>query len=144
MEELKKIAKEKQIPVVKSDRAGLIRHLKADGWVPDDRRPPELAESTARSYLHRLGFAVRQVGKGVFVDNHGREDVVKYREEVFIPQYLKYYEDGPNWFYDSVNDEWIDKDMIDDVTVFDDPKYLGLGGDIHPNTLERARLLHIV
>ena len=36
-------------------------------------------------------------------------------------------------------DTWIDNDLLDDVSEFDDAKYLGLGGAIHPDTIRRAR-----
>ena len=42
--------------------------------------------SRARSYrwLIRLGFYKSEVKKGVYVDRHEREDVVVYRQEVFL------------------------------------------------------------
>ena len=98
---------------------------------------------------------MRTVGKGVFVDNHGRKDVVKQRKvhnsfrphpttelcspQEFCPKHMEYYKNGPNWYHDLSTDQWIDKDLIDDVTVFDALEYFGLGGAIHPDTLERAR-----
>lgn len=35
-----------------------------------------------------MGFEWKTFGKGVYVDGHEREDVVRYRQEVFIPQWL--------------------------------------------------------
>ena len=38
-------------------------------------------ETTARCWLHRLGFNRIHHQKGVYFDGHDREDVVAYREE---------------------------------------------------------------
>lgn len=42
---------------------------------------------TARRWLKKMGFVHDTVRKGVFVDGHERQDVVRYRQEVFIPQW---------------------------------------------------------
>ena len=36
-------------------------------------------------WLERLGFYKSESKKGVYVDRHEREDVVRYRQEVFLP-----------------------------------------------------------
>jgi hypothetical protein len=43
--------------------------------------------STAKRWLGKLGWIYSRDGKG-YVDGHEREDVVKYRETVFIPRWL--------------------------------------------------------
>ncbi|KAJ7210488.1 hypothetical protein GGX14DRAFT_625775 [Mycena pura] len=45
---------------------------------------------TARRWLHKLGWTYSQVKKGVYVDGHEREDVVQYRNEVFLPKMAEY------------------------------------------------------
>ena len=40
---------------------------------------------TARNWLRKLGFNWKDIHKGVYIDGHEREDVVRYRNEVFIP-----------------------------------------------------------
>lgn len=45
---------------------------------------------TARNWLARMGLKHRRIGKGVYVDGHEREDVVKYRQKEFIPRWLEY------------------------------------------------------
>jgi hypothetical protein len=47
------------------------------------RKP--LSERTARRWLVKLGWRRTVVRKGVYMDGHEREDVVKYRREVFLP-----------------------------------------------------------
>ena len=42
----------------------------------------EISESTAVRWLKKLGFKLRRVQKGVYVDGHEREDVIKAREEM--------------------------------------------------------------
>ena len=39
---------------------------------------------TARRWLKKLGFVYKDVKKDVYLDGHEREDVVKYRDEVFL------------------------------------------------------------
>jgi hypothetical protein len=39
---------------------------------------------TARRWLHRMGFEYKNVKKGVFIDGHEREDVVEYRNNIFL------------------------------------------------------------
>ena len=40
-----------------------------------------ISERCARRWLHKLGYAVTDVKKGVYVDGHEREDVVEYRKQ---------------------------------------------------------------
>ncbi|KAJ6507587.1 hypothetical protein DFH09DRAFT_1101123 [Mycena vulgaris] len=49
-----------------------------------------LSERTARRWLIKLGFRRTVDRKGVYVDEHERPDVVKYRNEVFLPQMAEY------------------------------------------------------
>ncbi len=42
---------------------------------------------TARRWLEKLGFSWRKVQKGVYVDGPERSDVVRYRQEVFLPAF---------------------------------------------------------
>ena len=44
-----------------------------------------IAQSTTYLWLRRLGFYKSELKKGVYVDGHEQEDVVKYRQEVFLP-----------------------------------------------------------
>lgn len=40
-----------------------------------------ISETCARRWLHKLGYAVTEVKKGVYVDGHEHPDVIKYRQE---------------------------------------------------------------
>jgi len=44
-----------------------------------------IAARTASRWLLKLGFKWKEVKKGVYNDEHEREDVVVYRKEVFLP-----------------------------------------------------------
>lgn len=57
---------------------------------PEVQTPPSLRirNRTARKWLRRMGLNHRAITKGVFVDGHEREDVVKYRNDTFLPQWL--------------------------------------------------------
>lgn len=48
-------------------------------------RPISLA--TARRWMPKIGFQWRQGYRGMYIDGHERADVVKYRQEVFIPRW---------------------------------------------------------
>ena len=135
---MKVLATERQVPFKGLTRQKVLDDLKANGWLPDDRPPPQIKQSAARNYLHWLGFHQAVCGKGVFVDGHDRPDVVLYRPE-FCAKYMEYYRQGPNWYKMPGSDEYVDKDKIDDVTEFNKEMYMGLGGMIHPDAIERAR-----
>ncbi|KAF9254123.1 hypothetical protein L218DRAFT_1055222, partial [Marasmius fiardii PR-910] len=49
-----------------------------------------LSIRTAHHWLIRLGWRLTQLWKGVYMDGHEREDVVKYRNEVFLPIMVEY------------------------------------------------------
>lgn len=49
-----------------------------------------LCERTARRWLVKLGWQRTTIKKGVYLDGHERPDVVKYRQEDFLPQMLEY------------------------------------------------------
>jgi hypothetical protein len=46
--------------------------------------------STARRILHSEGFRYTQHKKGLYYDGHERPDVVKYRQDVFLPKMAEY------------------------------------------------------
>ena len=48
--------------------------------------------STARRWLRREGFKYMQHKKAIYYDGHDRPDVVKYRQEVFLPAMANYRE----------------------------------------------------
>jgi len=44
-----------------------------------------LSERTARQWLVLLGWRHTRVKKGVYMDSHERPDIVKYRNNIFLP-----------------------------------------------------------
>jgi len=49
-----------------------------------------ISERTARNWLHRLGYRWTLEPSGQYVDGHERDDVVKYRQEVFLPRWIAF------------------------------------------------------
>ena len=49
-----------------------------------------LSERTARRWLLALGWRRTRVKKGVYMDGHERPDVIKYRDDVFLPLMASY------------------------------------------------------
>jgi hypothetical protein len=45
-----------------------------------------ILRATTYNWLQRLGFYKSESKKGVYVDGHEREDVIRYRQEVFLPK----------------------------------------------------------
>lgn len=58
--------------------------------------------STARSWLHNLGCAYRDMQSGLYFDGHDRDDVLKYRVETYLPAYFEHR------YYTEI---WIDASM---------------------------------
>lgn len=52
--------------------------------------PKGLCERTARRWLLKLGWRRMCLRKGVYMDGHERDDVKKYRQEVFLPAMAAY------------------------------------------------------
>eukprot|EP00733_Pompholyxophrys_punicea_P000756 Pompholyxophrys_punicea_v1_NODE_266_length_2460_cov_55.218295.p1 type:complete len:368 gc:universal NODE_266_length_2460_cov_55.218295:857-1960(+) len=50
------------------------------------KRKTQLSNTTALNYIKRLRFTVTHMGKTTFIDGHSREDVVDYRQNVFLPE----------------------------------------------------------
>lgn len=53
---------------------------------------------TARNYLHGIGVKYNKSQKGLYFDHHQREDVVKYRDEVFIPEFNSHLKQMYYWY----------------------------------------------
>ena len=45
---------------------------------------------TARKYLHRIGVKYSDSAKGLYFDHHQRPDVLKYRDESYLPTFFKH------------------------------------------------------
>lgn len=52
--------------------------------------PRMISIKTATRWMYHLGFQPKKQTKGYYTDNHNRDDVIKYRDEVFLPQMLCY------------------------------------------------------
>jgi hypothetical protein len=60
---------------------------------------------TARRWLVACGWRYSRVRKGIYVDGHEREDVVKYRTETFLPLMAKYQKQMATWEVEEGKDE---------------------------------------
>lgn len=49
-----------------------------------------ISNRTARRWLIKLGWRRTRLKKGVYMDGHERPDVVKYRQDVFLPAMAQY------------------------------------------------------
>ena len=56
-----------------------------------------LSEWTARRWLVKLGWRRTRLKKGVYMDGHERDDVVKYRNEKFLPLMAEYERQMVRW-----------------------------------------------
>jgi hypothetical protein len=56
-----------------------------------------ISHKTACRYLQTLGYRYKATPKGQYVDGHERDDVVYYRENVFLPQWRRYQERMARW-----------------------------------------------
>jgi hypothetical protein len=62
-------------------RQAVIDILPTLGYLND----ASICERTARRWLMKLGYTPKPTRKGVYEDGHEREDVVEYRNDVFLP-----------------------------------------------------------
>lgn len=59
-----------------------------------------VALSTAQGWMHRLGYRWKKVPNGQYIDGHEREDVVHYRQDVFLPAVQRYLPTLQQWTKD--------------------------------------------
>ena len=57
----------------------------------------DISHKTACRYLQALGYRYQSTPKGQYVDGHEREDVVTYREKVFLPKWKKFTDRMASW-----------------------------------------------
>ena len=48
--------------------------------------PTKISNSTARRWMLFLNFSLDKQGRGYYTDEHNRADIVKYRDELFLPR----------------------------------------------------------
>ena len=49
------------------------------------QQPRSIKARAASVWLKKIGYSWLDMKKGDYIDGHEREDVVKYRQEVFLP-----------------------------------------------------------
>ena len=57
----------------------------------DDVRK-KISIRTAQRYMHTFGYNYEHYKKGVYFDNHDREDVLDYRKEHYCPDMISHFE----------------------------------------------------
>ncbi|CUA69593.1 Protein unc-13 homolog B [Rhizoctonia solani] len=60
-----------------------------------------VSKRTARRWLRRMGYQWRRHKAGLYYDGHEREDVVHYRQQVFLPKWKALEPFMPSWDHDS-------------------------------------------
>ena len=64
-------------------------------------RTKSISLATARRWLIKMGYRWTKTPKGQYVDGHKRDDVVRYRQQVFLPQMVEYMSRMRRWLEDS-------------------------------------------
>eukprot|EP00734_Pompholyxophrys_sp_LG126_P000255 Pompholyxophrys_sp_v1_NODE_73_length_2430_cov_9.351579.p1 type:complete len:590 gc:universal NODE_73_length_2430_cov_9.351579:2280-511(-) len=100
------------------------------------KRKTQLSNTTALNYIKRLGFTVTQMGKNTFIDGHSREDVVEYRQKIFLPEMKELEKRAKLWsedgqFIDLLTDESKEYTTLRNSLVG--------GGCFHPNKPPESR-----
>ncbi|KAJ6519197.1 hypothetical protein C8R45DRAFT_918270 [Mycena sanguinolenta] len=70
----------------------LVNYLSREDVMEKHGLDKKISIRTARKYLHELGYRFKVEKKGQYCDGHERDDVVYYREEVYLPT-LKGFQD---------------------------------------------------
>lgn len=95
---------------IKIHLQGIGKYIKAEDIVqfcgtPEmlDRlgRTKSISLATARRWLIKMGYRWTKTPKGQYVDGHERDDVVRYRQQVFLPQMVEYMSRMRRWLEDS-------------------------------------------
>ena len=63
----------------------IVQYLAADEMKARLNLKKTISEQTARRWMHRMRYRWRREPKGQYKDGHEREDVVAYRQNVFLP-----------------------------------------------------------
>ncbi|KAJ6612484.1 hypothetical protein B0H10DRAFT_2223097 [Mycena sp. CBHHK59/15] len=64
---------------------------------------------TAQRWMKKMGYRWRKEPKGMYSDGHEREDVVNYRQNVFLPRWREF-EARTRWYGGNQTDEQVDFD----------------------------------
>ena len=80
----------------------LMNYLNSDPVRSKHGIEKPISERTARRYLNMLGYRWSTPKKGQYANGHEREDVVYYREQVFLPQWRRIEQRMANWIQNDV------------------------------------------
>ncbi|KAJ6455552.1 hypothetical protein C8R47DRAFT_934077, partial [Mycena vitilis] len=64
---------------------------------------------TAQRWMKKMGYRWKREPKGMYSDGHERDDVVKYRQTVFLPRWRDF-ESRSRWYSGTQTDEQVDFD----------------------------------
>lgn len=65
--------------------ADIVRYVATDEMQERLNLKKTITQRTARNWMRRIGYRWRKTPKGQYKDGHEREDVVTYRQNVFLP-----------------------------------------------------------
>ena len=83
----------------------LMEFINNDAWREKHGINRKISQKTATRYLHTLGYRYQTPKKGQYADGHEREDVVYYREQVFLPQWRNIEHYMLTWDNDGLQEE---------------------------------------
>jgi hypothetical protein len=83
----------------------ITEHWEREGIKKKDGSKKELAERTAREWMHRRGYKWTDLKKGVYKDGHERPDVLAYRNEVFLPRLAELESTFVEWAFPHLDDD---------------------------------------
>jgi hypothetical protein len=67
--------------------ADIVRYVATPEFQARLKVKKTISERTARSWMKRMGYKWKNAKKGMYADGHEREDVVNYRQDVFLPRW---------------------------------------------------------
>ena len=63
-----------------------------------------ISDATAKRWMHKLGYRWVKKHRGMYVDGHERDDVVQYRQSVFLPAWYKIETHMRSWTANNVEE----------------------------------------
>ncbi|KAJ7309359.1 hypothetical protein DFH08DRAFT_1050065 [Mycena albidolilacea] len=87
----------------------IVRYVATPEFQARLRIKRKISICTAQRWMKKMGYRWKREPKGMYSDGHEREDVVAYRQNVFLPQW-KALEARTRWWDNNHSDKWINFD----------------------------------
>ncbi|KAJ7859052.1 hypothetical protein B0H14DRAFT_3864219 [Mycena olivaceomarginata] len=116
-QELRKAEKERAEREQKEDSFGsrvgkfvsakdIVRYVATPEFQARLRIKRKISIRTAQRWMKKMGYRWRREPKGMYSDGHEREDVVHYRQNVFLPRWREF-ESRSRWYKDGLTDDQV-------------------------------------